>query len=836
MAAASNTSSVRPLSATRYQPLVIILLAFAAGIVADRYNPLAFSTWWTVAAVSWALWLLVCWRGSERLSACLLLVSISATGAAWHHFHWHLFRSDDAGRYAREHPQPVCVEAVALSGPRHVPAPPPNPLRTIPKSDESQLAVRLTGVRDGVNWRPASGSASLTVDGHMTSVHCGDRLRIFALMSAPAPPENPGEFDFAEQRRTYRTLCQLHCDAPDAVSVIAPGSSWSLRRVLAEVRDRGNTLLWRRIHHQRAGLAAAVLLGAREQLDRERTDSFVTTGTVHLLAISGLHVGILVYFFWLAERAGLLSRRWTLLAAAAFVIAYALLTDARPPVLRATILILIVCAARMMGRRALSFNSLAAAAIVVLTLSPAQLFHTGTQLSFLAVATLSCCAPLLIPTESQDSITRMIVQSRPWPLRVTMNIGGWVGRLWLTSSLIWLVALPLVMYRFHLFSPVAMLLNPLLWIPIAVALFSGFGVLIFGWLPLAGAIFGWICGASLTCIESLIHWGQQLYGSYLWTPGPPLWFVVAFYAGLGVFVAFPKFRPPRRWCVAAFALSLAVALGASYPQSSWSPAGRDRQLACTFLAVGHGTSVVVELPDGRTLLYDAGRMGSPAAPARSIAGFLWTRGITHVDAVIISHADADHYNALPELLERVSAGVVYVSPVMFERDTPALEKLRHSIESAGVPIRELYSGDRLQSGDAVQIEVLHPPRRGVIGSDNANSIVLQIDYAGRRILLPGDLETPGLEDVLAEAPLDCDVIMAPHHGSTRSNPAGFAAWSTPEYVVISGGHGRELDTVKAAFRNAGAEVFHTEEDGAVRVTITPQAMTVRSWRHDPWPP
>jgi competence protein ComEC len=212
---------------------------------------------------------------------------------------------------------------------------------------------------------------------------------------------------------------------------------------------------------------------------------------------------------------------------------------------------------------------------------------------------------------------------------------------------------------------------------------------------------------------------------------------------------------------------------------------------------------------------------------------LWSRGIKHLDAVVVSHADADHFNALPELLNRFSVGVVYVSPVMFEREPAAVKELHAAIERHQVPLRVVSGGTRLDAG-GVRIEVLHPPKKGVLGSDNANSIVLLVEYCGRRVLLTGDLESPGLDDVLAEQPLDCDVVLAPHHGSPRSSPARFAEWCSPEAVVISGGENlRDLATiagVKHAFRLAGAEVYHTAEDGCIRVEIERGRLTTKSYR------
>jgi competence protein ComEC len=112
--------------------------------------------------------------------------------------------------------------------------------------------------------------------------------------------------------------------------------------------------------------------------------------------------------------------------------------------------------------------------------------------------------------------------------------------------------------------------------------------------------------------------------------------------------------------------------------------------------------------------------------------------------------------------------------------------------------------------------------------------VLLLEYAGRRVLLTGDLESPGLDDVLAEEPIDADVVLAPHHGSPRSSPSRFSEWSTPETVVVSGGRSLgDLPTIAAvrnSFRLAGAEVYHTSDDGCVRVEIAPGELAIRSFR------
>lgn len=820
-----------PVPAMQY-PLVVVAGAIAAGILGDRFLSLPAASWWLAAIGALLVWLIFQFRLLAFAALCALLLAIACTGAAWHHWHWNLFHQDETGRAATADAQPVCLQAVALTGPRRRPAPPRNAMRAIPQGDETRLTVVVTRIRDKNQWRAGQGRAEVIIDGHLLGASAGDTLQIFGHISRPQPPANPGEFDFAAHSRADRKLAVVRCNFPDCVTIVDRGSFWNWRRTLDTLREQASRLLWNRLSIEQSPLASAILLGAREQTGRDQTEAFFKTGTIHLMAISGLHVGILAGILLAIARTGVMPRRVALLAVVLITAAYCLLTDARPPVVRATILIVSTCFAWMSWRRAPLPNTLALAAIVVLAINPSDLFRTGPQLSFLAVATLACFAQYLNPRLPEDPLDRLIARTRPWHVKATKAVGSYVWKLFVVSSIIWLVALPLVMYRFHLFSPVALLLNPLIAVPIALALLGGFGVLTFGWLlPPLAAPFAWLCDANLWLIQTLVALCERIANSHFWVAGPPLWWVVVFYAALALSAALPRWRPPARWCFALLAVWIAVGL----VQPMFPRAGGRRELACTFLSVGHGSAVVVELPGGQTLLYDAGSLGSPSGAAQSIAGFLWSRHIDRIDAVVLSHADVDHYNALPDLLERFSVAAVYVSPVMFEDDqSQALAALQDSLQAAGVPVKEIFANDRLHVAGGANIEVLHPPRKGVLGSDNANSLVLLIEHTGRRILLPGDLEPPGLNDVLAEEPLDVDLAMAPHHGSRRSSPAGFAQWCTPEWVVISGGRGSDADEAAAAFLAAGAGVLHTRDAGAIRLTCANGELGIRTWNGQRW--
>lgn len=828
-----------PLSSqnTPRQPLVPCCAAVALGITIDRCLSCSLAIWLMLGGVSLACGWSCCRRGRSRSATMLILLGALAAGGGWHHVRWNMFRADDLGFLASENSVPVCLVGKATTAPRLQPAPPRDPLASFARGDQSNLIVRASLIRDGAVWRPVSGKVRLVVEGHLPGVRAGDELQIYASLTAITSPRNPGEFNYAALERGQGRLCHLHATHPACVRVLKSNTGFSWRAQVDQLRGQGDRLLWRHVQHRNAGLAAAVLLGVREQVGRDRANDFFVTGTVHLLAISGLHVGILAYGFWLLARLWRFPRRRTLVAAMLLVTLYALVTDARPPVLRAAILISVACGARLSGRQLYGFNTLALAALVVLALNPTHLFQAGTQLSFLAVATLNCTSRLwLFPAEPTDPLDRLIAQTRPWPWRMARKIAIAMWQIWLASAAIWIVALPLVMHHFQLVTPIALILNPIVWLPMALALFSGFGVLLCGWLapPIAAAC-GWFCDLNLAAIQWCIDLASRVPGNHVWVGPPPLWWTLAFYGALAAGLVLPRWRPTLRWSLACILGWIALGLmlstsenGTPFRVNKAEPG--QAELVCTFVAVGHGTSVLLELPDGQKLLYDAGCLGAPTGASQPIASTLRWRAIRRLDGIIISHADADHYNAIPRLLEQFRVGSVLVSPMMFDQTSEALAALRTAIDRARVPMRLISQGHGIEVAGDTKIEILHPPAHGTGGSDNADSIVLSITFAGRSILLPGDLESPGLEQLLATPPRAYDVVMAPHHGSPRSSPREFAQWSRPRWVVISGGHSSESAQVRREFEMAGARVLHTAEDGAVRVRITADHLSVEEWR------
>jgi competence protein ComEC len=826
--ASAETVQSQPVDA-RHQPLVIVLAAVATGIVADRFCGVPLGLWWFVAIAGAIAWFVGRWGGRDRTAAAVLLLAVMATAAAWHHCRWRLFADDDLGHFTRDADEPTCIEVIALQVPRSVAQPAQDPMRAMPIGDMVRLDVAPVAIRDAARWRPVSGRARLSVSAKLCGVQAGDRLQIFGQLSKPAPASNPGEFDYADYLRGQRIGSQIHAQHAECVTPVAAGRSWSILRLLEQLRAHSGRLLAEHLDPRRAALASAVLLGQRELLDPEVTETFMETGSIHLVVIAGLHVGILVSALLFVLRRLAMPRGVRLATVAAFVVLYALMVDAHPPVVRATILVVVSCWSLYLGRSALGFNTLAAAALVVLALNPVDLFNVGAQLSFLCVAALVWFAPWWSDREKQRShLDRLIAENQAWLAWMLSWLLQRLRVLAIVGAVIWLASVPLVMARFHIFAPAALVINMVIWPPVEFALLSGWATVALGTLawPL-GSICGGAANLAFWLLEGMVIGVKHFPCSHFYVPGPPDWWLVGFYGGLAAMAAFPRLRPPRRWCFGMLAGWVAVGFGASlWQHASFRSSGR---VDCTFLAMNHGCAVLLELPSGQTMLYDAGRMGAPVAASRSIASTLWSRGITHIDAVVLSHSDVDHYNAIPNLLERFSVGVVYVSPVMFERNSRATESLKAAIAAAGVPVREIRAGDELRGGPECRIEVLHPPRHGILGTDNANSVVLAVQCGRHRIVLPGDLEGRGMEELLAEQPMPCDVLLVPHHGSQQSNPPGLAAWCTPRWVVISGSRRWDTQPIRAAYQAVGSQVIETIDSGAVRASIGPTGVRLEGF-------
>jgi len=350
---------------------------------------------------------------------------------------------------------------------------------------------------------------------------------------------------------------------------------------------------------------------------------------------------------------------------------------------------------------------------------------------------------------------------------------------------------PLVAFWFHLISPIGVLLNiPL--IPLtSLALLLGAAGMGLGmiWSSLA-AVPIWAADVLLWLTERIVRWGALQSWGHRFVPGPSWVTVAAFYVLLALATvagsagmaraAGPRVRVWRiaLWCAVLTSILPGWLLG--------GPGRKSSTVEGDLLAIGHGLAVVLHFPDGETILYDCGRMGDPRVGRRIIAPALWTHGLSRLRSVYLSHADQDHYNALPDLLDRFQIGEVVIPPGFENEQNPEATILLDQVRKHGIPVRTIAAPSTWSHG-STQITVLHPPPDWHPESpDNARSLVLDVAQGGRHLLLTGDLDQLGLVELVAQSqPEPIDLMLAPHHGGKTANPSWLYAWTRARAVVVS---------------------------------------------------
>jgi competence protein ComEC len=253
-----------------------------------------------------------------------------------------------------------------------------------------------------------------------------------------------------------------------------------------------------------------------------------------------------------------------------------------------------------------------------------------------------------------------------------------------------------------------------------------------------------------------------------------------------------------------------------------------------FLDVGHGSAVILRMPDGTAWLYDAGKLGDRQQGYRTISQSLWELRVARLSSMILSHADSDHYSAMPGLVRRFPVDRFVTGPAQWQHPSVSLQELKERLLQNSVAMEEWSRGERVELGE-VGIRVLHPGKKAWIGTDNSKSLCLIIEYAGRSIILPGDLESPGMEEILRQPSPQADVLMAPHHGSLAESPDGILKWSNAGVVIISGSARANQPAVQSAYSSGNRKLLITARDRAIEIRITADGtMNIYRWDGIAW--
>ena len=727
-------------------PLAPLAAAFATGIAVAPW--LTARPIWALGIAAAALTALVLVASAPTHATAPLLAAVAALGAVralpppW--------PPDDVRRL--ELPATARVEGRLAAA----------PLRWTP--ERSRLVVDV----ERVDGTARSGRVAIALYGPAPPLADGQRVEVKTRLHHPVGFRNPGGFDSAARLAREGIHLTGTANAGGLTVLEPPKPSWSAR-----VRQAAIDAIAARLPPVSAALLGGLLLGERTDLPPDVHAAFRQAGVYHVLAVSGFNVALPAGAVWSVVRATGSSRRLAALTAIVAVLGFAAVVGPEPSVVRATLMAVLVLGAVVLEREASVVNGLALAALAILAARPGDLLDPGFQLSFAATAG---------------------IVAAPIPRSL---LGGALG----VSVAAQLAVLPITLAHFNQVSTVGVIAN-LAVVPLAAA------ATILGLLAVASAgVADWLASAGfgavwpvLLALRGAVSLAAAVPGAVLHLPAPS-GIAITGYAG-GLVAAVGAWHVAgRRRALATAAVTLLTAAVVMWSWPMLAPAtGR---LRVTILDVGQGDAIVVQAPDGQTMVVDAG----PGGPwrfdtgERVVAPFLWNHGTLRLAATVVTHADLDHAGGMA-----------------------ALQRL--------VPVRERWEATSPRAFGGAWITPLAATTDSARVNDHA--IVLRVEVGLASILLASDIEAAA-ERALVEsrASLAATVLKVPHHGAARSSTAPFLAAVRPAVAVISVGarnaYGHPDSGTLARLAAVGARVFRTDRHGAVVVETDGRVLTVTRW-------
>lgn len=645
-----------------------------------------------------------------------------------------------------------------------------------------------------LSWYAGRACASCE-ESFSRAVQPGERWQLTVRLKRPHGNANPQAFDYEAwllERGIRATGYVRSGESAERLAAMVWTPGHVIERLRQKVRDSFQAML-PEARYPYAGVLVALVIGDQRAIQGPLWNIFNRTGTTHLMSISGLHVtmiamlaGLLAGGVW--RRIPSLSLRWPTrqAAVAAGVLAaclYTLIAGFGVPAQRTLYMLLVAALALYSGRRLAASQVLSLALFVVLLIDPWAVLSAGFWLSFGAVGAL-----LFISAS-----------------KIARPAGGWRQRLRDWGAVQWaatLASLPVLLLIFQQFSLISPLANAVA-IPVISFIVTPLALLaaIVPWWPLLEAAHG--------VLSLLMRWLEWCALAPVWqAAAPPLW--VAMSGALGVALLLLPRGMPGRWAGIAWVLPLLV----------WPvPRPPEPEAWIDVLDVGQGLAVLVRTRS-HNLLYDTGPLYSAESDAgqRVIVPYLRALGINRLDALMVTHRDADHSGGAASVRAALPVGRFY-----------------SSMPDWG---SEACLAGQEWTWDGVRFSLLHPDKADYEsgGKSNHVSCVLRIEAGGRALLLTSDIEAQDEMAILARSPeqLPAEVMLVPHQGSrTSSTPQFLSAVGAREAIIPVGylnRYGHPKEAVLARYRERRTRLWRTDEQGAVLIRLAERGVAIEAWR------